>query len=49
MQEFPEKKGVRLYISAWINWYHKAEKLEFYNDENDYIQPPKRPSKPRKS
>jgi DDE superfamily endonuclease len=49
MQEFPEKKGAKLHISAWINWYHKAEKLEFYNDENDHIQPSKRPSKPRKS
>ena len=49
IQELPEKKGVKLHIAAWINWYHKAPKLEFYNDENDHIQPPKRPSKPQKS
>ena len=49
IQELPEKKGVKLHIAAWINWDQKAEKLEFYNDENDHIQPPKRPSKPRKS
>jgi transposase len=45
----PEKKGTKLHIAAWINWHQKAEKLEFYNDENDHLQPPKRPSKPRKS
>jgi transposase len=49
MQEMPEKKGTRLHIATWINWHCKAEKLEFYNDENDHLQPPKRPSKPRKS
>ena len=27
----------------------KAEKLKFYNDENDYIEKPKRPPKPRKT
>jgi hypothetical protein len=41
----PEKKGVKLYITAWINWHKKAEKLEFYNDENNHIQPLKQPSK----
>jgi hypothetical protein len=49
MQEFPEREGVKLRISAWVKWYRKAEKLEFYNDENDHFQPLKRPSKPRKS
>jgi hypothetical protein len=44
----PEKTGAKLYIATWINWYQKAEKLEFYNDKNDHIQPPKRPDKPRK-
>jgi hypothetical protein len=45
----PKKKGIKLHITAWINWYKKAKKLEFYNDEDDHIQPLKRPSKPRKS
>jgi len=29
-------------MAAWINWYEKAEKLEFYNDEEEFIQEPKR-------
>jgi len=45
----PPLKGVRLHIAAWINWHSKAEKLEFYNDEKDYIQRPQRPPKPRKT
>jgi hypothetical protein len=49
IQERPEKQGVRLHIAAWINWYEKAEKLEFYNDENDSIIKPRRPQKPRKT
>jgi hypothetical protein len=49
IQELPEKKGTKLHIAAWVNWHQKAEKLEFYNDENDHLQPPKRPSRPRKS
>jgi len=49
IQERPEKTGVRLHIAAWVNWNSKAEKLEFYNDENDAIQKSKRPPRPRKS
>jgi hypothetical protein len=37
IQERGEKKGVRLHVAGWINWHAKAEKLELYNDENDYI------------
>jgi hypothetical protein len=40
---------VRFRLCLLTNWYCKAEKLEFYNNENDHLQPPKRPSKPRKS
>jgi hypothetical protein len=40
---------VKLHIASWINYDEKAPKLIFYNDENDYIQPLKRPRKPRKS
>ncbi len=49
IQERPEKTGVRLHVAGWVNWHCKALKLEFYNDENDYVQKPKRPPKPRKS
>jgi predicted metallo-beta-lactamase superfamily hydrolase len=49
IQERGEKKGVKLYIAAWINWHKKADKLEFYNDEQDSIIRPKRPPKPRKT
>jgi hypothetical protein len=49
IQERGEKKGVALHIAAWVNWHGKAEKLEFYHDEEDSIIKPKRPPKPRKS
>jgi transposase len=49
IQELPEKKGTKLHIATWINWQQKAERLEFYNDENDHLEPPKRPSRPRRS
>ena len=42
-----EKTGVKLYIAAWVNWHAKAEKLEFYNDEEEFTQRPKRPPKLR--
>jgi hypothetical protein len=43
-----EKKGIKLHIAGWVNWYAKGE-LEFYHDEEDSIEPPTRPAKPRKS
>jgi len=46
--ERPPKKGVKFHVAAWITWWEKAEKLEFYNDEEDYIQRPAMPSKPRR-
>lgn len=49
IQQRPQKIGVKLYIAAWINWYGKADKLEFYNDESDSIIKPQRPLKPRKT
>jgi hypothetical protein len=49
IQERGEKKGVKLHIAAWINWHKKADKLEFYNDEQDSIIRPKRPPRPRKT
>lgn len=49
IQQRPELLGVRIHCAAWCNWHQKAKRLEFYNDENDYIQRPKRPPKPRKT
>jgi hypothetical protein len=49
IQERAELSGVRLHVAAWCNWHSKAEKLEFYNNENDYVEKPKRPLKPRKT
>lgn len=45
--ERPPLKGVRFHIAAWISWYGKAEKLEFYNDEEDHVEQPPYPKKPR--
>jgi hypothetical protein len=47
IQQRPERIGVKLHMAAWVNWHAKAEKLVFYNDENDSIVKPKRPPKPR--
>lgn len=47
IQERGEKTGVKLHIAAWVNWHEKAEKLEFYNDEEEYTRRPQRPAKPR--
>jgi hypothetical protein len=49
IQERGEKTGVKLHVAAWVNWHEKAEKLEFYNDEDSYIERPKRPPKPRRT
>jgi hypothetical protein len=38
---------VKLHVAAWANWHEKAEKLEFYNDEDEHIERPQRPAKPR--
>jgi hypothetical protein len=46
IQQKPEKKGVKFHVAAWVTWWDKAEKLEFYKDEEEYIQQPKRPRKP---
>ena len=35
-------------MAGWVNWYGKADKLEFYNDEEDYIDQPPMPPKPRR-
>lgn len=54
MRDIPENieersppKGIRFHIAAWISWWGKSEKLEFYNDEEDKVEVPPYPSKPR--
>lgn len=41
-------KGVTFHVSAYVNWYYKQPKLEFYNDEEDYTEHPPMPPKPRR-
>ena len=48
IEERPPLKGVRFHIAAWISWWGKAEKLEFYNDEEDKVEHPPYPPKPRR-
>lgn len=48
IQERGEKTGVKLHIAGWCNWHSKCTSLEFYNDEEQYIEKPKRPRKPQK-
>jgi hypothetical protein len=37
IQERGEKLGVRFHVAAWIIEWDKAEKLEFYNDEEPHV------------
>ncbi|PQE30407.1 phosphoribosylformylglycinamidine cyclo-ligase protein [Rutstroemia sp. NJR-2017a WRK4] len=46
IEERPPLKGVCFHIAAWISWWGKAEKLRFYNDEQDKIEKPPIPPKP---
>jgi hypothetical protein len=41
-----ERKGVKFHVVAWITWFEKAEKLEFYNDEEAREEQPPMPPKP---
>lgn len=41
-----KKVGNKLHFARWVNWHVKCEKLEFYYDEQDHIERPKRPRKP---
>jgi hypothetical protein len=47
IQERGEKTGVKLHIFAWVNWWGKSDKLLFYNDEEEHVECPRRPPKPR--
>ena len=44
----PPRMGVKFHVAGWVNWYGKASKLEFYNDEEDYVEQPPMPPKPRR-
>ena len=46
IQERGEKTGVKLHVFAWVNWWGKS-KLYFYHDEEEHIERPPRPPKPR--
>lgn len=48
IEERPPLKGVRFHIAAWISWWGKADKLKFYNDEEDKVEHPPYPLKPRR-
>jgi hypothetical protein len=48
IQERGQLTGVRFHVAGWISWYGKAAKLEFYNDEEDHVERPSYPSKPRR-
>jgi len=47
IQERGSKKGNVIHMAAWISYDSKAEKLIFYNDEEETTTKPKRPRKPR--
>ncbi|PQE09038.1 phosphoribosylformylglycinamidine cyclo-ligase protein [Rutstroemia sp. NJR-2017a BBW] len=49
IQEKPALLGNKVHFSGWVNWHAKCDKLEFYNDEEEYVEKPRRPRKPRKS
>ncbi|KAB2099619.1 hypothetical protein AG0111_0g12050 [Alternaria gaisen] len=38
---------VIVHFAAWVNYYTKAEKLTFYNDEYDDVEPVEPPPNPR--
>ena len=48
IEERGELSGNKLNFAACIDWYGKAEKLEFYHDEEELTEQPKHPPKPRK-
>lgn len=47
IKERPHLKGVRFHIAAWVSWWGKAERRRFYNDEEDKVEEPAYPQKPR--
>jgi hypothetical protein len=48
IQERGERKGIAFYIAGWISWHGKSKTLEFYNNEEDSVEQPLMPPKPRR-
>jgi hypothetical protein len=48
IQERKEKIGVKFHIATWVTWFDKAEKLVFYNDEEEETIQPPIPPRPRR-
>jgi hypothetical protein len=48
IMERVEREGIAFHVAAWISWHGKAKKLEFYNNEEDTIEQPPMPPKPRR-
>ena len=48
IMERVEREGTAFHIAAWISQHGKAEKLEFYNDEEDTTERPLMPPKARR-
>ncbi|KAH6721846.1 hypothetical protein BKA61DRAFT_700793 [Leptodontidium sp. MPI-SDFR-AT-0119] len=42
------KEGSKFHVAGWVSWYAKCDKSEFYNDEEDEIEQPLMPPKPRR-
>jgi DDE superfamily endonuclease len=50
IQERGKKEGVKLHIAGWVTWDEKCTELQFYhNGEEEKIEKPKYPRKPRKT
>ena len=48
IKERPPLEGVGFHIAAWVSWWGKAERLRFYNDEEDKVEELAYPQKPRR-
>ena len=49
IQQRPELEGVKLHVAGWVNWHAKCERLEFYNDEEEYEFRSSTRGRPRRS
>ena len=49
IQQRPELESVKLHVAGWVNWHAKCERLEFYNDEEEYEFRPSTRGRPRRS
>jgi len=45
IQKRGERKGLKLHVFAFANWWGKSE-LYFYKDEEEHVERPRRPPKP---